>query len=73
MMKPRIHSLADAFAGRVAIMTVNAEESGELARTAGVGPIPDIRIYKGGKQQEKLVGLRPEADLAVILERLLTE
>lgn len=72
-LKPTIHALADAYVGRAAVAVVNVDEVKELARESGVRSIPDVRVFKGGKEQERFVGARSEADIAAILERLLAE
>lgn len=72
-LKPTIHSLADGFVGRAAVVAVNVDAAGDLARESGVDAIPDVRFFKAGKEHERVIGARSEADLAAILERLLAE
>ena len=70
-LKPTIHELADAYAGRVTVAAVNVDANGDLAQQHGVSGIPDVRIFKGGKQVDQLVGLSRKEKYAESLDSLL--
>lgn len=59
-LKPTIHELARDYKDRVKVLIVDVDKLGELAREHGIKGIPDVRVFKGGKQVAQLVGLRPK-------------
>ena len=71
MLGPVVESLGEAYEGRVLIAKVNVDEEMELARRFDVANIPLVVFLKNGQEAERLVGLRPQEDLAAVLDRLL--
>jgi len=57
-LKPTIHKLADAYAGRVAVVGVNVDQFSSLAEKHGIEGIPDVRVFKQGEQIHQWVGLQ---------------
>jgi len=70
-LKPTLHALADAYAGRVAVVGVNVESGRDLASEYGVESIPDVRIFHQGEQVARLIGARPKRVYVDELEALL--
>ena len=70
-MAPVLNAMDRKYDG-LEVVKVNVEESQDnamLAQEHGVSGIPNMVIYKGGKQVKNLVGLRP----APVLENELKE
>lgn len=55
-LKPVLDKLAGEYAGRVLFVGVNVDRHGPEAQAAGVEGIPDVRIYRNGKQIQQIVG-----------------
>lgn len=70
-LKPTIHELADTYQGRVAVAGVNVDNVRALAEAHLVSGIPDVRIFRGGEEKTKLVGLQPKAKYIAALDELL--
>ena len=51
----------------VLIVKVDVDQAPDVAQEHEVGAIPDIRIYKGGKQVEQVIGFRPADSLLQII------
>ena len=60
---PVMEAVAGEFSGRVVIGKVNVDKAGDLAQRAGVHGIPDVRIYRDGKQVDQFVGSMPAAEI----------
>jgi len=65
-MSPILISLADKLDDTTDIVKVNIEESADnnmLAGEHGVRSIPNMLVYKGGKQVDNIIGMVPEPTL----------
>jgi len=72
-LKPTISQLADEYAGKVAVVSLNVDKHRDIAGKYGIRGIPDVRIFKGGKESEKLIGLRPKKAYTSVLDKLIEQ
>jgi thioredoxin 1 len=70
-LKPTVSAIANEYAGRVAVVTVNVDKAAALASAHAVQGIPDVRIFHAGQQAEKLVGLQDAEQYRKRLDALL--
>lgn len=68
MVGPIVEELADDFAGKVKVCKLNVDENTKTAQAYGVMSIPTLILFKNGKEVDRVVGFRPKADLAELLE-----
>jgi thioredoxin 1 len=67
-----IERLADQYAGRVKVGKLNTDDNQDIAVNFGISSIPTLLFFKGSDQpRDRLVGVRPEAELKKMLDRLL--
>jgi len=71
MIAPVVEELAGDFAGKAKIGKLNVDESGKTAQEFGVMSIPTLIIFKDGKEQSRIVGFRPKAELSKAIEQAL--
>jgi putative thioredoxin len=57
-LKPILHGVVQRLAGRARLATVDTDAERELAASMGVSSIPDVRLYVGGGEVDRFVGLR---------------
>eukprot|EP01100_Stratorugosa_tubuloviscum_P005009 TRINITY_DN227_c0_g2_i1.p1 TRINITY_DN227_c0_g2~~TRINITY_DN227_c0_g2_i1.p1 ORF type:complete len:107 (+),score=45.82 TRINITY_DN227_c0_g2_i1:80-400(+) len=70
MLSPILQKAIDQFGSEnVTLVKVNIDDAESLAVAHNIEGIPDIRIYKGGKVVEKIVGFRPEPEFLAIVQR----
>jgi thioredoxin len=62
-LAPILEQIAADHAGSIVIGKVNVDQHGELAAKEGVRGIPDVRIFRNGKQVDQFVGLPPENEV----------
>ena len=73
-LTPVIERLADQYAGRVKVGKLNTDDNPDIAVNFGISSIPTLLVFKGGDQpRERLVGVRPEAELTRLLNRYLED
>ncbi len=66
---PTVDALATDFAGKLKVVKLNTDESGEVAMKYGVTSIPTIMVFKNGEVVERVLGNRPKSDLAAMVSR----
>lgn len=68
MVAPIVDELAVDFAGKAKIAKLNVDDCGKIAQQYGVMSIPTLIVFKDGKEASRIVGFRPKAELAKLLE-----
>ena len=63
MLAPVIAEIAEEYAGKIKVGTVNDDDEPELAAAFGVQSIPTVVIIKNGVISEVSVGYKPKAEL----------
>lgn len=69
---PTVDAISQEFAGRLKVVKLNTDESGEVATRYSVTSIPTLMLFKGGEMVERVLGNRPKADLVAIVSRHLS-
>lgn len=72
MVGPLLEDLASEYDGQVKFGKVNVEENQQLAGEYRISAIPTLLIFKDGKVQDVIVGLKSKRDLKASIERVLT-
>ncbi len=71
LLCPILHKLAEEFQGQFVLVQVNTEEMPEIAAAFGVQSIPAVFALHNGKLVDQFVGLLPEQQIRLWVERLL--
>ena len=66
---PTVDALSQEFAGRLKVVKLNTDESGEVAIKYSVTSIPTLMVFKGGEMVERVMGNRTKADLTAMVSR----
>ena len=66
---PTVDAISQEFAGRLKVVKLNTDESGEVAMKYNVISIPTLMVFKGGEMVERVLGNRPKADLVSLISR----
>ncbi len=66
---PILDELASERAGVVNVAKVNVDESPRVAAAYHIDSIPTLLVFKDGEIVDRVVGLRPKADLDHVLDR----
>jgi thioredoxin 1 len=70
MVAPMVEQLAGEYAGRLRTVKVDVDENPGVAMRYGIQGIPTLVLFRQGKEVERLVGVRPKAELARAIERV---
>jgi thioredoxin-like negative regulator of GroEL len=68
-MEPVLDQLAREYAGRAIIAKVNVDENRQLAEEYRILAIPNLKIFKGGKPVENIIGAVPVEQIKEPLDR----
>ncbi len=71
MVGPVVEQLAGEYAGRLRTVKVNVDDSPTVAGRYGIQSIPTLAFFRQGKEVQRLVGVRPKADLARAIDQVL--
>lgn len=71
MIAPVIEQLAVQYDGRVIVGKVDVDQEPDLAREYGVMSIPNVILFKDGKEVDRKVGVMPASAYSQALETLL--
>jgi thioredoxin 1 len=69
MMEPTIHALANEYAGRVKVMTMDSDTNQQTVTRFNVRSLPTFILFKGGKPVDQVIGAVPRP----VLERKIQE
>ena len=62
-MSPVIEELAKELEGKVKVGKINVDENPDIAVEYNVMSIPTLIVFKNGKEEKRLVGLRNKEEL----------
>lgn len=72
MLAPVLDAVVKGASGPVKLVKVDTDANQELAVSAGVSGIPDVRLFVGGKQVAAFTGFRPKPAVEQFLAQHLT-
>ena len=70
-MKPVLSALANEYAGRVAFTSVDVDQDPLTAQQLDVRSMPTYVVLRDGREVGRIVGSRPRAFVAGVLDRVL--
>jgi thioredoxin 2 len=71
MISPVLEALAIEMAGRVRVAKLNIDENPATTARFNIQSIPALLIFRGGKEVDRMVGVRPKSEIVRRLEQLL--
>ena len=67
-ISPTVDALAEELSGKLKVVKLNTDESGDVAGRYGVMSIPTLLVFKGGEVVETLVGNQSKQSIASKLQ-----
>lgn len=68
---PILEELASEYEGRAKIVKVDVDNNPQSAQRFAIRSIPALFVFKNGEKVESIVGGRPKAELASLLDKRL--
>jgi thioredoxin-like negative regulator of GroEL len=70
-MLPLLEALADEYRGRVAMFAIDCDAEPAVASSFAVRSMPTLVVLRDGREVGRIVGSRPRAFVAGVLDRAL--
>lgn len=67
-LAPVVEELAAENDGAVKVTKLNVDEASQTAQEYGISSIPTLLLFKGGEVQQRIVGVKPKAQLQELLD-----
>jgi thioredoxin 1 len=72
MVAPILDELASEYDGQIKVGKVNVDDNQQLAADYRITGIPTLLLFKQGRVEETIVGLKSKRDLKANIEKVLT-
>jgi thioredoxin len=69
MLGPVLEQVAGEFPGKVSLGKVNVDDARDIAQREGIRSIPDVRIFRDGKQVDQFVGVADAETIRAMLRK----
>jgi len=66
---PILEDLVRSYGGRLHVARVNTDEEPTIAAQFGIRSIPDVRIFRDGRQVDGFVGVQPASRLQLLFDK----
>ncbi|HZJ58066.1 MAG TPA: thioredoxin [Clostridia bacterium] len=71
MITPILEQVAKEYEGKATIAKLDVDANNALASQFGVMSIPTLVFFRGGKEVQRVVGVRPKSELTRTLDKMI--
>ena len=71
MLAPTVEAVAEKYAGRARVVKLNVDFNPTVSQRYGIKGIPTLILFKGGKEEERIVGATNRENIARIIDKYL--
>ncbi len=68
---PLVEELAGEYRGRARVGKLNTDDNRTIAQKYHIQSIPTLIVFKNGQEVDRLIGTKPKAQIAALLDRAL--
>src|SRR5437868_10077915 len=72
MIAPTVEAVAEQFAGSARVVKLNVDDNPSVSQRYGIKGIPTLILFKGGKEEERVVGATSREALSRMIEKHVT-
>jgi thioredoxin 1 len=69
MIAPSVEAVAEEYQGRAGVYKMNVDENMNVPQQFGIRGIPTLILFKGGQEQERIVGAVTREAIAKVLDK----
>ncbi len=69
MIAPTVEAVAEEYQGRAGVYKMNVDENMNVPQQYGIRGIPTLILFKGGQEQERIVGAVTREAIARVIEK----
>lgn len=69
MIAPTVEAVAEEYNGKAGVFKMNVDENMNIPQQFGIRGIPTLILFKGGQEQERIVGAVTRDAIAKVIEK----
>jgi thioredoxin 1 len=69
MIAPSVEAVAEEFDGKAGVFKMNVDENPTVPQKFGIRGIPTLIVFKGGQEQERIVGAVTRDSIANVVKK----
>lgn len=69
MLEPTVAAVAETFAATARVVKVNVDDNPSISQRYGIKGIPTLILFKGGKEEERVVGATSKESISRMIEK----
>jgi len=69
MIAPSVEAVAEQYEGKAGVYKMNVDENMNVPQQYGIRGIPTLIVFKGGQEQERIVGAVSREAIAKVVEK----
>ena len=69
MLEPTVDAVAEKYAANARVVKVNVDENPSISQRYGIKGIPTLILFKGGKEEERVVGATSKDAISRMIEK----
>ena len=69
MIAPSVEAVAEEYEGKAGVYKMNVDENMNVPQQYGIRGIPTLIVFKGGQEQERIVGAVSREVLAKVVDK----
>ncbi len=69
MLAPTVEAVAEKYAGTARVVKLNVDENPSVSQRYGIKGIPTLILFKGGKEEERVVGATSKEAISRMLDK----
>jgi thioredoxin 1 len=69
MLAPTVEAVAEKYEGKARVVKVNVDFNPTVSQKYGIKGIPTLILFKGGKEEERIVGATSRDAIARIIDK----
>jgi thioredoxin 1 len=69
MLAPTVEAVAEKYAGNARVVKLNVDDNPSVSQRFGIKGIPTLILFKGGHEEERVVGATSEAAISKMIDK----
>jgi thioredoxin 1 len=69
MIAPSVEAIAEEYQGKAGVYKMNVDENMNVPQQYGIRGIPTLIVFKGGQEQERIVGAVTREAIAKVIDK----
>src|ERR1700704_1979504 len=72
MLAPTVEAVAEKYASSARVVKLNVDDNPSVSQRFGIKGIPNLILFKGGKEEERVVGATSKENISRLIDKHIT-